>query len=148
VSRATGRGAAWLARWSGGPEVPSSNLGAPIVRSAIGNFSGGNHQSVPSRESIEVAFRFPHSAEIRFVESPPAVGDLVHTRHGQTWMVAEVQVDENRLYVAECVSPASRSHRVRDIAFDLLGRLTRPRPTGSSVEGIHRRSASKDRSSP
>jgi hypothetical protein len=32
VSHAAGRGAAWLARQSGGLEVPSSNLGAPIGR--------------------------------------------------------------------------------------------------------------------
>jgi hypothetical protein len=34
--RLAGRGAAWLARQSGGLEVPSSNLGAPM-REAAGN---------------------------------------------------------------------------------------------------------------
>ena len=30
-SLAAGRGAAWLARWSGGPKVASSNLAAPTL---------------------------------------------------------------------------------------------------------------------
>jgi hypothetical protein len=45
VSLATGRGAAWLARLTGGQEVPSSNLGAPIGETPATAGVSGSHPS-------------------------------------------------------------------------------------------------------
>jgi hypothetical protein len=67
----------------------------------------------------QVTFRFPQSTVIRFMEQPPAVGDLVETRFGRTWVVSEVQREGwPNAYIAKC-TPAPPAHR------DLLSRIRR-----------------------
>jgi hypothetical protein len=76
---------------------------------------------MPSRDVLEVVFRFPKSAEIRYLQSQPSVGDIVETRHGHKWMVSEVEIDEDHVCVATCVTPPPPTWRDRR---HLLGRLT------------------------
>src|SRR5438105_2237865 len=54
VSERTGRGAAWLARLSGGQEVPSSNLGAPTLQKVPSSNLGARSKS-PAKRGFSAA---------------------------------------------------------------------------------------------
>jgi hypothetical protein len=73
------------------------------------------------RGLVQVTFRFPKSAEIRFLPEPPAAGDEVSSG-GRIWVVSEVREGTFwRTYTAVCV-PVER-RKFSAVASDLLRRV-------------------------
>ncbi len=71
----TGRGAAWLARQSGGLEVPSSNLGAPTIGKPR---SGGAFFSPVSTADGPVDAVFPVSSPAEAPTTPGAIANIAN----------------------------------------------------------------------
>ena len=73
------------------------------------------------RDLVQVTFRFPKSAEIRFLPEPPATGDEVASRR-RIWVVSDVREGTFwRTYTAVCV-PVER-RKFSAVASDLLRRV-------------------------
>ena len=53
---------------------------------------------------VAVVFRFPHSAEIRYLETPPVPGTRVRTSDGRVWVVDELLASGQKTYTAYCVA--------------------------------------------
>lgn len=51
---------------------------------------------------IQVTFRFGPALEARYLETPPAPGDHVHSSSGKIWAVSNVLTDDEHNYLVVC----------------------------------------------